>query len=162
MSDRGVATALDAVLCLLLVSAAVVTLVTAPASSPASAPPTDAHGVSSLLAAGTATVAYANETANGTYANLLADAAAIRARDPADRSPAFVGAVRRAVEEFLRDVAAETHVLAVWRPAPDRPIAARVRIGPAPPPGIDVEAASFVVSLRGSAQVRIVVRTWFP
>jgi hypothetical protein len=162
VSDRGIATALDAMLCLLLVSAAVVTLVTVPAALPVSAPPTDAHGVAGLLAAGTVTVTYGNETANGTYANLLADAAAVRAREPGNRSPAFVAAVRRAVDRIRRDVAAETQILAVWRPAPDRPVGARVRIGPASPPGTDVEASSFVVPLRGRAQVRVVVRTWSP
>lgn len=163
MSDRGVATTVDAVLCLLLVSAAVVTLVTAPASPPTDSP-TDAHSVAGLLATGTTTVAYANRTANGTYANLLADAAAMRAgaENRGDRSSAFVAAVHRAVGRILRGVAAETRVVAAWRPAPDRSVGARVRVGPTPPPGTDVEAASFVVSLRGLAQVRIVVRTWSP
>ena len=147
---RGVSTVLDVAVFLLLVAAAIAT-VTLPASP---APDTDVGSVAATL--GTATtdveyplsldVAFENGTeitlstdrrANGTVANLLADAAVSNARlGPPDGYTGSRG-YRRAVENrtraILRWFDAGVQVEAQWRPYVGAPLSGNLTVGPAPP-----------------------------
>lgn len=161
MSERGVSTALDATLCLLLVSAAVVTLVTVPGAErdAAATVPGDARSAAGTLAASTAAVERANGTANTTVANLLADAALLSAAGESD--PRFAAGVRNATNRTLAGTLGRTAVDAVARNG-TRTVG-RFRVGPTPPAGASVESSSFAVPAPESGragEVHIVVRGW--
>jgi hypothetical protein len=160
MSARGVSTVLDATLCLLLVSAAVVTLVTVPGTEarPANTPG-DTRSAAGTLAASTAAVERANGTANATVANLLADAALLNAAG--ESTPTFAAGVRNATNRTLAGTRGRTAADAVARNG-SRPVG-RFHVGPTPPEGTAVEASSFTVPAPESpraVRVRIVVRGW--
>lgn len=153
------ATALDACLCLLLISAAAVTVV----STPAPPTPTEADradAVAGTLAAVTADVPYTlqpvpggggdaaanpeyERVAHGTLVSLLADAAVRTVRlggEPlTGTNEAFVESVRSTVAERLP---ARTRVVVSWEPFPDAHLRRSFAVGPAPPPGTDVHAAT--------------------
>lgn len=153
--SRGVSTVVDATLCLLLVSAAAVTLAGVDAE-PDPRPP-DAGRVAEALTVTTATVEYRlpagpvaedrprNRTANGTLAALLADAARVDRR--ADGG--FATSVRAHVARWLRQFPGGVQV----RVAADRrqPLV----VGGSPPHGAAVDAAT----LRFDG-MRVVVRRW--
>ena len=147
---RGVSTVLDVAVFLLLVSAAVAT-VTLPASP---APETDVGSVAGTLGTATADVAYplsvtvafenGTETtistgrrANGTVANLLADAAVSSARlGPPDGNTGATGyrrAVANRTRALLRWFEADIQVEARWRPYVGAPLSGNLTVGPAPP-----------------------------
>lgn len=157
--------ALDACLCLLLVSAAAITVTSVPPREPS---PDRADTVAETLAATTVTVDYSlrpaptesgdgsrsadgrtadnpeyDRTAHGTLASLLARAAVRTVRvdgEPLTRTNAgFAAAVRGAVRERLP---ARTQVVVSFRPYPGSHLGRELRIGPRPPPKADVHAAT--------------------
>jgi hypothetical protein len=145
-------TVLDGMLCLLLVSAAVVTVTTATPHAPAGAG--RAPDVASTLATTTATVNYtvstdggdADRDVRGTLAALLARAAVgeaavggTRLRRAEGLTPATIRAVRGALR------ANHTYVTAVWRPYPGASVRGAVDIGARPPPDATVHAATLDV-----------------
>lgn len=157
-------TVLDGLLCLLLVSAAVVTVTTATPQEPTGEG--DAADVASTLATTTATVNYTltprfgttsveapragdafDRTAHGTLAELLARAAVARITIGDERlwhaRDEFVRAVVRAVGGAVR--ANHTRITVVWQPYPDSSIGGRLVVGSRPPPDRPVHAATIEV-----------------
>jgi hypothetical protein len=157
-------TVLDGLLCLLLVSAAVVTVTTATPREPADEG--RASDVASTLATTTASVNYTltprfgttrvdtpdaddpfDRTTHGTLAELLARAAVARmtvgderlwhARDGFER--AVVRTVRGAIH------ANHTQITVVWRPYPESSVVGRLVVGNQPPPDRPVHAATVEV-----------------
>ncbi|WP_101296257.1 DUF7284 family protein [Halegenticoccus soli] len=157
--------ALDATLCLVLLSAAATTLVAVPgADRPAEGGTADA--TAEVLATSTTNVRYTlapgarraderlvpfpetdgpefDRTAHGTYAELLADAAVERPTVRGERltrtGDDFARKVRRAVRNATGPRA---HVVAVWRPYPGSHLQGRLAVGEAPPAGAAVHAAT--------------------
>jgi hypothetical protein len=157
-------TVLDGLLCLLLVSAAVVTVTTATPHEPTGEG--DAADVASTLATTTATVNYTltprfettsveapraddafDRTAHGTLAELMARATVARIAIGDDRlwhaRDEFVRAVVRAVGGAVRSN--HTRITAVWQPYPDPSIGGRLVVGSRPPPDRPVHAATVEV-----------------
>lgn len=147
--------ALDACLCLLLVSAAAVTVTSAPDATPG----TDrADAVAERLAAETASVEYTlrpaeanrsaagpeyERTTHGTLASLLARAAVSTVRvddEPMTRTRAgFADAV---VETVERRLPGRTQVVVEFRPYPGSELGRVMTVGPTPPGDADVHAAT--------------------
>lgn len=152
MTDRAVSTVLDVSVCLLLVGAAVLALVSVPRPGPDPAAGR-AEELATTLAGSTATVRYTAggelRTARGTYAGLLGDAA--RA-ERANRTPDFRAAVLNATRPTLGGDGWHAQVVTVWRPY-EGTTAGEVVVGPAPPRGADVHAATTVIP-SGVAPVR--------
>lgn len=156
---RGISTVVDAVLFLLLVSAAVLT-VTLPVEGPG-APGADESA--QLLATTTASVAYElgsgpageptrTRKAHGTLAE-LAGRAAIADATVAGRplSPASERFVRRVREQIQRRLGPRTQIYARWRPYESSSIRGTVKIGSQPPPATDVSASVLRVPVGASA-----------
>lgn len=153
--ERGVSTVLDVGLCLLLVSAAVGVLYAVPDGSP------DERGdvaapAATTVATSTATVEYQPAAADrrrvdrGTVASLLARAAVANATlegEPVTGDEAYVDAVRSRSKRALAGVAgaARVRVRAQWRPVPGSDLRGTVAVGPEPPQGADVHAATLSV-----------------
>lgn len=158
-------TVLDATLCLLLISAAVVTVTTATPQEP----PGEGHAadVAAMLATTTTSVNYTltpraettsvdvpsrsahfDRTTHGTLAELLARATVTRVAVNGDRlwhaRDGFGRAVVDAVSAAVR--ANNTQITAVWRPHPDSSIEGRLVVGSSPPPDRPVHAATIEVS----------------
>jgi len=160
--DRGVSTVLDVAVCLLLISAGVVALYSATPPSGRSGS-IDATDAAALLAASTVRVDYRlppgtvgagrprSRAVRGTAASLLADAAVVDARG--NRTPTFVVRVQAAVRLLLRRLSGAVDVVA--RVGTTTGSADRITVGPSPPPGVDVDAATISVG-----NVTILVRTW--
>lgn len=152
MTDRAVSTVVDVCLCLLLVSASVVTLFAAPAAGDDPAAGT-ADELASTLAGGTTTVRYEGtaerRAVHGTYAGLLATAArtnrtpgtAARTNRTPKTGERFRAAVRNATRRLLSGDGWRGRVRATWRPYRGAGVTAVVA-GPSPPPGADVHAAT--------------------
>ncbi|MFB6105486.1 MAG: hypothetical protein ABEJ70_00795 [Halobacteriaceae archaeon] len=167
MTDRrGVSTVVDVSLCLLLVSAAAVTLVTA--TPPPRRPHDSGRPLAATLAASDAAVTYhvgtpngvATRRAEGTIVELLAGAVRVRRRP--GRVRGYVPAVRRVVNRTLRRAPGRAGVTAVGRTDDGRSV--RVSAGRRPPPGTDADAVRITVPGHGpdARPVRVVVRTWSP
>jgi hypothetical protein len=171
-------TVLDGLLCLLLVSAAVVTVTTATPHEPTGEG--DAADVASTLATTTATVNYTltprfgttnveapragntfDRTAQGTLAELLARAAVARMAVGDERlwhaRDEFVRAVVRAVGGAVRSN--HTRITAVWQPYPDSSIGGRLVVGSRPPPDRPVHAATVEVPSGFPTRHRSIGRT---
>gem|GEM_PF-1303596 len=154
-------TVLDGVLCLLLVSAAVVTVTTATPRAPAGEG--NAPATASTLATTTASVNYSltprtettsvdvpdeasasERTAHGTLAGLLARVAVSRTTVGDERlwhvEEGFERAVVRAVRGAIRTN--HTQITATWRPHRGSSVRGRVVIGDPPPRGRTVHAAT--------------------
>lgn len=150
------ATALDACLCLLLISAAAVTVTSAPGASGGVEDTNRADAVAETLTATTAEVSYRlrpvpgsnddgnpefERVAHGTLASLLADAAVRTVRvDGAaltGTSGGFADAVRETVRERLPP---RTRVVVRWEPYPGAHIGRQFAVGPSPPPDSDLHA----------------------
>ncbi|GAB6862306.1 hypothetical protein JCM17092_23950 [Haloplanus litoreus] len=170
-------TVLDGVFCLLLISAAVVTVTTATPQEPAGAG--RAADVASTLATTTATVNYTltprpdatgvplptnrnafDRTAHGTLAGLLARAAvgrlSVDGRRLSHARGGFSRAVVRAVGAAVRTN--HTRITAVWQPYPDASVGGRVAVGGHPPPDVPVHTATIAAS-SGLPSKRSAVRT---
>lgn len=155
--------ALDACLCLLLVSAAGVTVTSVPSQD---TPPDRADAVAETLAATTVTVDYElrpapregaqtgsetdaatnpeyDRTTHGTLASLLARAAVrtvhVDDRPLTETNAGFAAAVRTAVRDRLPP---RTQVVVSFHPYPGAHLGRQFRIGPTPPPNADVNAAT--------------------
>lgn len=155
--------ALDAVLCLLLISAAGVTVTSVPSQD---SDLDRADSVAETLAVTTATVEYSlrpvpngkdetgsgtddatnpeyERTAHGTLASLLARAAVRTVRIDGEAltgtNAGFAAAVRTVVRERLPP---RTQVLVSFRPYPGAHLGRELHIGPTPPPNADVNAAT--------------------
>jgi len=158
-------TVLDAVLCLLLISAAVVTVTTATPREPAGEG--RAADVAATLTTTTASVNYTltprtgttavdvpsrsarfDRTSHGTLAELLACAAVARIEVDGERlwhaRDDFGRAVVRSVQGVVRPN--HTRITAAWRPYPESSMEGRVVVGSRPPPGRPVHAATVEVS----------------
>lgn len=155
--------ALDACLCLLLISAAAVSVTSV------SQPETEqdrADAVAETLAVETAQVAYTlqpveserseaspeyDRTTHGTLASLLTQAGVGTVRidgDPLTRTRrGFVAAVRETVRERLP---ARTQVVVEFRPYPGSHVGRELTVGPTPPANADVHAAT----VRASSSLR--------
>lgn len=158
-------TVLDAVCCLLLVSAAAVTVGTAPAAPAPAGESTRADDVATTLATTTATVNYSlapadggsrdvdaaafERTTSGSLATLLAQATVRSVRlhgDPlAHTADDFREQVRAATLETLPT---ETQVVVRWQPYPGSHIGRTLTVGPDPPPESTVHAATTRVPSR--------------
>ena len=161
-------TVLDVAVCLLLISAGVVTLVSAesPADEPAT---TRADATVETLVTSTAGVNYSLASGagparrvlgvdavpvksgpafvryrRGTYAALLGDAALAGVSFDGRRLVRTGDGLRAAVGNATARAIplAGTQVVAVWRPYPDAPVSARASVGGTPPPGATVHAAT--------------------
>lgn len=159
-------TVLDGVLCLLLISAAVVTVTTATPQEPVEEG--RAADVASTLTTATASVNYTltprngttgvvipertsgalDRTAHGTLAHLLARAVVARATIGDARLSHARDGYTRAVLEAIRGAVRSNHtrITAVWRPYPESSIGGRIAIGSRPPPDRPVHAATVVAS----------------
>lgn len=150
-------TVVDAALCLLLVSAAAVTLTDVGSPAPQ---PDRADAVASTLAASTATVEYtlapdheacrnnpecARRT-TATLSELLATAtvrsASVDGRQLSRAQADYRRAVRSAVSAAIPP---RTQVVARWDPYPDAHVGATVSVGPTPPSDATVTAATLAV-----------------
>lgn len=160
--SRGVSTVLDATFCLLLVSAAALTVATADTARFAGAVDHDHdrnrdEAVAETLATATATVRYdlgtdrrtgatVERVRHGTLAELLAAAAratvAVDGRGLDPHGERFAAAVRAVVAPVLDG---RTQVVAVWTPYPGAHVRGRVAVGPTPPPDASVHAATLTV-----------------
>lgn len=158
-------TALDAVIAILLVGAAIATLVGVTGSS-AGVPAADP--TLQTLATGTTAVNYtypsetdadspvafedtdrsaSTRTSSGSYAELLARAAlstlAVDGQPVTGVGDGFRDAVDTVTASAIRP---RTQVAVIWRPYPDAHLRARLVVGPTPPPDADLSAASTTVS----------------
>ncbi|MEF8856258.1 MAG: hypothetical protein V5A16_02415 [Haloplanus sp.] len=156
-------TVLDGLLCLLLISAAVVTATTATPREPVGEG--RASDVASTLTTTTASVNYTltprfettrvdapndatfDRTAHGTLAELLARAAVARITVDGERlsyaRDGFGRAVVRAVRGAIQ--ANHTRITAVWQPYPESSVVGRLVVGDRPPPDRPVHAAAVAV-----------------
>jgi hypothetical protein len=155
VTDRAVSTVVDAVLCLLLVSGAVATLVVLPEEREPSRPDS-ADEAADALGASTARVNYTlaadwglERSAHGTLAEHLADAAVanatVRGRPVSNASDGFERAVTALVAAELSRPNVSLAVRARWEPYPNASVAGAVTAGDAPPPGADVHVATLTV-----------------
>jgi hypothetical protein len=157
MTGRGISTVVDAVLFVLLVSTAIVTM-TLPGDAPG-AP--DAGESAELLATTTASVEYElgsgtsapTRTAHGTLAALAARAAIADARvGSRPLSPASEGFVRAVREQIRERLGPRTQVHAQWRPHESALVRGSVEIGRQPPPTADVSARVLSVPVGSAAR----------
>ncbi|KTG09712.1 hypothetical protein AUR64_08710 [Haloprofundus marisrubri] len=161
-------TVLDAALCLLLVSAAAVTLASVPSDSPELATDTDASQVAETLSTSTAEIGYtlapgarrANDSerfpvtdglvferyAHGTLAQLLAESTLATPTVGDERlthtGDDFQQQARAAVAQSIPP---RTHIVADWRPHPGSSVGSKTTVGEAPPPSADVHVAVLTV-----------------
>jgi hypothetical protein len=156
--QRAISTVVDVSVFILLVSAAAYSLVTAPGGAvDATAIPDRDETTVETLATTTATVRYdvgvddrtgdpVERVRHGTLAELLATAAVANVSvDEAPPSPyagGFVDAVRASVAPAL---GGRAQVTATWRPIPGSDLDGVVRVGPSPPTGATVHAATLTV-----------------
>lgn len=154
---RGLSTVADAVVFLLLVSAAAVT-VTVPGDGTV---PPGADGRAELLATTTLTVEYrldgsgrdgVDRVAHGTAAALVARAAVANARIDGRRISRSGTRFARAVQQRLAErLDPGTHLRARWVPYEGAPIRGSVAVGSRPPPTADVTAAVVTVPVGPAA-----------
>lgn len=141
MRSRGLSTAIDVALCVLLIGASVATLSVA-------TPPTDRTGPDAtdlaILVATSTDTTLPGDDHEGTLAERLADAAVGAATmsptDSTATAPARVNASIVALPEHV-------HLIAVWQPYPGAPIEGRVTVGERPPPPASVNTARITVPL---------------
>nr|WP_318566847.1 hypothetical protein [Salinigranum marinum] len=155
---RGISTIFDVTLFLLLVSAAVLSVVTA-GGSVTSDPGTVGRDEAAVetLATTTATVRYdlgvdrrTNDTVQrvsyGTLAELLAEAALVSLAVDDERVSPYAGGFVAAVGEAVRPALdGRTQIVATWSRYPGSSLRGRVRVGPTPPADATVHAATLVV-----------------
>jgi len=173
---RGISTVLDVALFLLLVSAAVGLVYAAPRvddpGSDAVADPDVAAETATTLATSTTTVWYepaAGEAparpARGTVAAHLARATVANATvddRPFGGAPAYETAVRNATRTALSRVRAGTaiQVRTHWEPLPGAGLGGGFVVGPSPPPGADVHAATVAVPVGSARATGIDAPAW--
>lgn len=160
MVVRAISTVLDATLCLLVVSASVVTLVGVPQTDDLERDSTEqdltgrdtAETAAEVATTSTASVTYAlgdgrqrTRTTHDTLAGLLVTAAVTNAsvggRPAFPVSDGFRRAVARTVTRSLDRPEVSVQVTARWVPYRNSPLGGRVTVGKTPPPSADVRAA---------------------
>ncbi|WP_380675485.1 DUF7284 family protein [Salinigranum sp. GCM10025319] len=156
--ERGVSTVLDVTLFVLLVSAAVLSVVTAgggPTDDPAAVGRDEA--TVETLATATTTVHYEigvengtddpiTRVGHGTLAELLAEAALANVTVDGTRVSPYAGGFTTAVADAVRPVLdGRTQVAATWTPYPGSSLRGRVAVGPAPPADATVHAATLAI-----------------
>lgn len=175
MSDRAVSTVLDVTLAMVLVSAAVLTLVDVPATPTADVGSDSADATASIVAGATARVNYSlspgarkadqslvrfpgnarsgpefRRRAHGTLADLLARAAvgnaALEGQQLSHATDQFENRVASAAMRAVHDADVGVQVRAVWRPFPGSPLRGRVVAGSDPPLDARVHTATTNVS----------------
>jgi hypothetical protein len=160
---RGISTAVDVTVFLLLVSASVTTLALVPDPEPRAVTVDDRANV---LGSVTADIEYqirgSDRRSHGTVASLLARGAVANAtidgRPLAFEHDAFLERIRKVASRALGPDN-RTQVVVRWTPYRGSPVGGAVRIGPAPPPRRDVTVATLTVpvpspSTGGRAQTR--------
>jgi hypothetical protein len=160
---RGISTVLDVAICLLLISAAVGTLALAPAGG-ADAVTVDEQA--NRLAATTADLEYtyggSDRRAHGTVASLLARAALANVTvddQPVTAGPTTFGEQLRSITRARVDAINRTQVVVCWEPYRGAPLRGTYRLGPSPPPHVDVSVGTVLVptpapAVRAAAQSR--------
>lgn len=145
MTDRALSTALDLALCLLLVSAAVLIVTTAPDStgSPGTSPAATLGVLSGITASGA-------DTHASTPVERLTAGALARARGNPRRAERLL----RPVDDLLNRTSGDRQVIVRWRPIPDFGIGGQVVVGEDPPPQAAVDAVRTVVPIEASAAPR--------
>lgn len=145
MSSRGLSTALDVSLCLLLVSAAVITLGTVTPTGPdPSSSPTE---VLAVLGAVTNTTATDDR---GTPIERLAAGAIAMGRGDPGRAREHT----RSVAALLNRTPGSAQVVVRWEPVTGLHIAGEVDIGEEPPPTAAVDAVRVVIPIGGWLDTR--------
>lgn len=141
MTDRALSSALDLSLCLLLISAAVLIVTTAPESR--QTPDTSPAATLGVLSGITATGAdvHASTPLERLTAGVLA-----RARDNPRRAERLIGPV----DAVLNRTTGDRQVIVRWRPVPELGIGGQVVVGADPPPGAAVDTVRTVVPIAGS------------
>jgi hypothetical protein len=161
---RAVSTVLDVAVFLLLVSAAIGTLVYAP---PPVADSHSARDTAALIATTTATVEYEmgdrHRRGHGTIGTLLARGAlanlTLHDRPIPPLTESFRGTVRTETRDVLKRPN-NTQVVARWRPYRGAPIWGSITVGESPPAGVDVAVAKMMIpSPIESAQKEVPGRT---
>lgn len=141
---RGVSTVLDVSVCLLLVGAAMTTVVVSVPDT-AAKPRVNADTTANSLGTVTASVAVTDDRhAHDTLAGHLITATISSGSldgDPLVRSP-YPNAVRQAVQDHVDE---RTRITVRWRPYPDAPLEGRMNVGPAPPPTADVSTTRWTI-----------------
>lgn len=135
-------TVLDATVCLLLVSAAALTLSLGSGGVPGTP---DADEPADVLSTSTAAVPHENGTAHDALAGHLATATVLGSTvdgQRLDRSE-YPQAVSATVGNSTGE---RVSVVATWQPFPDASLEGRVRLGTAPPPDASVGTATMTVS----------------
>jgi hypothetical protein len=148
---RAISTVLDVTVCLLLISAAVGTLLM---SDPAPVDGT-ADATAEQLAVTTANVSDSggavSRTAYGTHAELLARAVVtnltVSGRPVTPTTGAFRETVRERIGRLLDRAPSRTSVSARFQPYRDSPVEGRLTVGPAPPDRAVVSTARLSVPL---------------
>ncbi len=156
-TDRGVSTVLDVSLGLLLMTAAIGVVVTQTTPAP---PPDRAADTATLVATATESVTYTpgppgavynhSRHDHGTVARLLASAAIANASingQPIAPAERYERAVTGATKNILASVDGQVAITARWVPVTGGPITGQVRVGPRPPPDVDVHAARVVIAV---------------
>lgn len=151
---RAVSTVVDVTLCLALVGVAVATLTVPAPPTPTWAADATAEQLATTTSNVTETVAGprgrpTERRVSGTVASLLARATLANLTLDGDHLAPTTAAFRRAVRAEARRTLdwapAKTSITARWRPYPTAPLAGRVSVGPAPPPGVSVGTARLSV-----------------
>lgn len=141
---RGVSTVLDVGVCLLLVTAAVLTLVVGVSAPPAPERPAAATGAERVTTLTAAVPAGPDHEAHDTLAGHLATAAVANAT--LDGRPLvesrYPEAVRQATTDRLDD---RTHVTARWVLCENSPVSGELSAGRRPPPDAEVATATVTV-----------------
>lgn len=140
MKRRGLSTALDVAVCLLLVSAAVGAIQLIP-SQTSSSPPQPGSTLAALAAVG-------QPTAVGNHSTAIERLAAASVADAAGKADR-VATLREIVGQLLDRLRGNHQVIATWTPISGLGLQGRVAIGASPPPTATVDASRLVVPLAG-------------
>lgn len=172
MVVRGISTVVDTTIFLLVLGVAVATIAGVPMLTDGDGVDR-ADAIAERLATGTERVNYSlaaaarslpgeppitvtdgppfERSAHGTLASLLADATVATVTIDGASVSRDGGAYERAVVDTtrprIRAVNRSVQVSAVWEPYPSAPVTGRVVVGSAPPPAVDVRAATVTVDV---------------
>lgn len=136
MTTRGISTALDVSLCVLLVSAAVLTLSTVPHDR--KQPSTSPAATLGLLGSVTEPT---DDRHSATPLERLAAAAISDARADGTQK----GRQRQIVRELLNRTTGHRQVFLRWEPVPGLPVRGHVKVGPNPPESAAVDTVRTIV-----------------
>lgn len=137
MTDRGLSTAVDVAICLLLIGASIAALSSAtPTATPGAPPPTPAAVV----------IASVTDTPDSDPGRTIAERLAELA--VADARPTETATGPKAqLHATITNIPGHLHVIARWRPYPDAATKGQIAVGESPPPAATVTTARFTVTL---------------